>query len=525
MSTIPQTLEPGPLGATPPDALSRATSHPIGRWLTPSLSDLLFIAFFVWLFVAGGDGWRGLLLDGDTGWHIRTGEYILDHGSVPRVDLFSFTKPGAQWYAWEWLSDVALALLHRAFGLKGVVFAAGVIIAGWAVLLLRQALWRGAHPWLALAVTLPGIGAASIHFLARPHILTLAFATISVWMIESDLAKPRWRVWLLVPLTVLWANTHGAFVVLILLLGLTAIGAVAEAWGGVRSWGAAVRYSVLTVACGSASILNPYGLRLHEHIAGYLRSDWIRNVVQEFRAPDFRSESQLQFEALLIIGVAVAAILASRKRFVHALWILVFGHLALTSLRHAPVYIAVVAPVLAQAGTELWRSAVLRSGPNSAAAILDRIGLDSAHAYRRTSLWIPLFLAGYLLLASAAVWPQDFPALNFPTRMAQRYSDLISRSRVLTVDQWGDYLIYRFYPRQRVFADGRSDFYGPEIGGEYVRAVEGDYRWRDTLNRYAVEVVLAPPTWALSTILKSDGGWRVVADDGSAVLFVRAARR
>jgi len=94
----------------------------------PSHADWLFAALIVWLFVAGS-GWQVLLADGDTGWHIRAGEYILAHREVPHADLFSFTRPGAPWCAWEWLSDVLFALAHRAAGLKGVVLLAGAVIA------------------------------------------------------------------------------------------------------------------------------------------------------------------------------------------------------------------------------------------------------------------------------------------------------------------------------------------------------------------------------------------------------------
>ena len=63
------------------------------RLLLPSLSDWLFAALIAWLFIAGS-GWSTLLADGDTGWHIRTGEYILDNHRLPEADLFSFSRAG-----------------------------------------------------------------------------------------------------------------------------------------------------------------------------------------------------------------------------------------------------------------------------------------------------------------------------------------------------------------------------------------------------------------------------------------------
>ena len=77
---------------------------------------------------------------------------------------------------------------------------------------------------MAMIVALLGVGAASIHFLARPHIFTLLLLSISVWMIEADRRAPSNRIWLLVPLTVVWTNLHGGFLALIAVLGLTAVG-------------------------------------------------------------------------------------------------------------------------------------------------------------------------------------------------------------------------------------------------------------------------------------------------------------
>src|SRR5690348_3808785 len=88
---------------------------PSRRWygiLTPSVTDLFFVAVIVWAFAAGAYGWHGLLADGDVGTHIRIGDHILSHRSIPTTDFLSFSKPGQQWYASEWLTEVIFAFLH-----------------------------------------------------------------------------------------------------------------------------------------------------------------------------------------------------------------------------------------------------------------------------------------------------------------------------------------------------------------------------------------------------------------------------
>ena len=96
--------------------------------LLPSLADFAFLMPIVFLF-GRMDGVKTLLSDCDTGWHIRTGEWILANGWVPTRDMFSFSKPGAPWYAWEWLSDILFAKLNALGGLQAVVLFSIVLLS------------------------------------------------------------------------------------------------------------------------------------------------------------------------------------------------------------------------------------------------------------------------------------------------------------------------------------------------------------------------------------------------------------
>ena len=65
----------------------------VARFL-PSLTDIAFLMPLIFIFLKL-NGARTLLGDGDTGWHVRTGEWILAHHQVPHADFFSFSRPGA----------------------------------------------------------------------------------------------------------------------------------------------------------------------------------------------------------------------------------------------------------------------------------------------------------------------------------------------------------------------------------------------------------------------------------------------
>lgn len=505
-----------------------------GRLLVPSLSDLFLLAVMAWLFLSGPFGWQGLLSDGDAGWHIRTGEYILDNGRVPYTDPYSFSKPGAPWFAWEWLTEVIAGTLHRLAGLKGVVLAAGVVIAAFATTLVRRMVWRGSHLLIALVVALLGVGASSIHFLARPHVLTLLLVSVSVWMIEADRMRPSRRIWWLVPIAAVWTNLHGGFLALIAVLGLTAVGTAAEVWlASGRTIRDLLRYLALTASCGLATLLNPYGWNLHVHIAQYLRSDWIRTAVEEFQSPRFRDENMLQFEALLLAGLIASAGLFARRRLVEGLWIVFWAHMALSSARHVPVYVAVAAPLVAVEVSAWWNLATARAGKRSLLGIVNQTAADSLAGFRRTSL-LPFAVVLILALMGEPVrWPSDFPSQLFPTEIVNQHGALLARSIVLTTDQAADYLIYR-NPAQKVFIDGRSDFYGPEIGREFLAVTQGLPEWRSIMGKYGFDAVLLPENTALVQLIRGDPGWQEAArQEGTRlaghssdtwILLVRKAR-
>jgi hypothetical protein len=515
------------------------------RWarvLVPSLSDLFFLATMCWLFM-GAAGWLALLADADVGWHIRTGEYILKHHAVPYRDLYSFSKPGAPWFAWEWLSDLIDAALFRIAGLKGVVLAAGMTIALFATTLVRRVTRLNVNPFAALFVALVGVGSASMHFLARPHVFTLLLVSVSMWMIETDRdgSGPKKRIFWLIPIVLVWTNLHGGFLAILAVLGLTAVGSAIEEWiaarnmAGVRekttrssfpqtvrelNWSKPARYGILTAACAAVSLVNPYGWGLHQHILEYLRSDWIRNVIQEFQSPSFRSENMLQFEALLFVGLMTAGALFRRRRVAEGLWILLFAYLSLSSVRHAPVFVAVTLPLIAAEVASWWQAFTQAAPKGSLRGILNQMAADSAAGFRRSSVWPAVFVLALMVTGKPIRWPTDFPTELFPVHMIHAHEAEIVRSRVLTTDQWGDYLIYLNPERQKVFVDGRSDFYGSKVGNEYIHLLNGGWDWEQVISKYQFNLALLPVEQPLVQLLKQRAEWRVVQDDGKHILFV-----
>jgi hypothetical protein len=379
--------------------------------------------------------------------------------------------------------------------------------------------WAGANAFITGVLTLLYVGGSSLHHHARPHVWTLFLFAIATGLLVRDRRRPSRALWLLPPLTCVWANLHGGFLAAIALAGLAAVGRAIE---DRRHWRGYLRYLALAGACGAASLVNPYGVELHIHAVNYLQSDFIRNVVQEFMSPRFRSETDFQFEAVLLLSVVCAGFAMSRRRYVEGLWVLYFAHSALSSARHIPLFLIVAAPVIAEETTRWWESWCRSYPRNSVPDILNSLSQDVAAGLRRTTFWVLAGVVPMLLLTTAKTWPTDFGS-SFPREMVAKQQHRIAAStRLFTMDQWGDYILYKQWPNQKVFVDGRSDFYGQAFGEEYISLMNADYKWAEIVRRYGFDLMLLPVHWPLASVLKLSSDWRVVADDGTAILFARS---
>jgi hypothetical protein len=86
---------------------------------------------------------------------------------------------------------------------------------------------------------------------------------------------------------------------------------------------------------------------------------------------------------------------------------------------------------------------------------------------------------------------------------------------------WGGYLIYRLYPRNRVFVDDRHDFYGADFFREYLKTIRVAPDWNAFLTEKAVNWAILPNDSSLANILEQTSQWNVAYRDETAVLMER----
>ena len=279
--------------------------------------------------------------------------------------------------------------------------------------------------------------------------------------------------------------------------------------------------------CLAASLVNPYFYHLHVHLAEYLRSPYQMKYIGEFQSVNFQDASAIYLEAMLVVAIAAAVWCIKNQRFGELILLAGWAHLALIAGRNIPIFVIVAAPVSAAALVgwlhTLEKARVARWIP-WAAEQFESIGEEIGpmerpwriHAVCAAALALVAF--GMSLPGVGIKLKPEYDVRAYPAHALAVLGD--PSHRIFTHDEWGDYLLYKLSPQgTKVFVDGRSDFYGEKLEMEYVGLMDVKYDWKETLAKYDVDTVLLPVHAALASAIKESNRWRVIYDDGFAIVF------
>jgi hypothetical protein len=463
---------------------------------------------------------------------------MLQTRSITRVDPFSATMSGQPWYAWEWLYDVLIVAVHHGLGLNGVVFGTAAIMASAFVLVFRFAMRRGGSLPITLFLLVLSLGASAIHFLARPHVLSWLLAVIWFEVLDSGAAgreKAR-RLFYLPLLMLLWVNLHGGFLLGFALLAVYLVGGAIEYFTG-REQREEVRSRLKSLGFVSAlsllaSFANPYGYKLHVHIYRYLSDRFLMNHVNEFASPDFHGLAQQCFAVLLLVTVAALASARRKPGPSRLLAILMAAYSGLYASRNLPVscllLTLLIAPLLSETVAKASANAEIASWLRSLLSRLHQFGMrmQSLEENFQGHLWMVLAIAFGLWvcmhggrLGSTQLINAYFDDKRFPVEAADVIAQRDLREPIFCPDQWGGYLIYRLYPQNKVLVDDRHDLYGDQFFKDYLKVVFVQSDWEKVLDARNVNWILVQKNSSLGTILGQTPPWKLIHEDGTAVLF------
>jgi hypothetical protein len=479
----------------------------------------------------------------DFWWHMATGRVILETGSIPTVDSFSYTRNGEPFYNQSWLAQVLMYGLFRIGGIPLLIVVQAVMLAAAYGLLLHICLLRSNSLRLSagffMLLTLP---ASFDNWTIRPQTYAVPLFIIWLYMLQ------RWRLgrlgrlgWLWFPLlAVVWVNIHGSFVLGGALIGLVFVGEglvrlISDrreelAWAD-RPVGSAedvlerpertqrppLQHLFLAGALtGLAWLINPGGLQVITYVRNLLGNSAVTSLVTEWAPPTIRGINGTIFFLFVLAAIIILSYARNRPNPVDMLLFSAFLWLALGASRNVIWFIALATPFLvAQATT--WRRAATQPEafqglPILNGALVTLIGL----MLLVTLPWVKPLLAlppdvGNLLAPDTPVAAVD-AMQNDPQRP----------ERIFHAMSYGSYLIWAA-PEQPVWADPRIELYPFEQWRDYQRLSAG----RDVeqvLDTYNIDgLLLSHEQQAdlIEYIRNLSDGWILRYEDEYSSYFVR----
>ena len=458
------------------------------------------------------------IVDPDFWWHLRTGQYIFETGTIPRQDIFSHTLQGQPWITHEWLTEVILYAIFAIFGQEGLILVfAGIITAAFALSYLQC----DGRPYLASFVVLLAAIASAVTWGVRPQMLSLLLSAVFLYILHLHRRGNGKYLWLAPPLMVLWANLHGSFFLGLVylvahILGATLDHAFARSQEASHEWKDIRRLTAVTLVTAAAPVLNPNGIRLLVYPFGTLGSPAMQQYIMEWFSPDFHLAQFQPFALYVLILLAILGLSRRRPTTADFIFMVGFGYASLRSARQIPFLVLTTTPMLTHQLLYVWRDWGLPS-----------LSITRSHARGRTFLvanWVLLAvlllggaaLAGHALLGNAAAQRDAFPvaAVDF-------LEESETPGNIYNLYHWGGYLAWRLYPERKVFIDGRADVYGDAFIDEYLQVYQLREAWQEPLDRYDVSVAIIDQGSPLSTMLSERSEWLPAYADEQAVVFTR----
>ena len=282
------------------------------------------------------DGWMALL----------SGRVVAQHG-LPSHNTLTIWAHGQRWVDQQWLAQLVLYELERLGGLPLVllIHAALVTLGLGAAAVLARRLGGSARSvtWVALPVLVAYWPGAAI---MRPQSFAYALFVGVLWLLLDDLRLQSRRVYLVLPLLVLWANLHGSVVVgAALVSGYALVELAGSLWTKPRTVRA--RSLVLLVAPWLCMLASPYATSLPHYYRtifssgfGSYVTEWAPTTLTLLHAPIYllvlggiwllgrTGRLTSAFEKLAFVGLSLLAFDAVRN----AVWLALISLVVLPRL-------------------------------------------------------------------------------------------------------------------------------------------------------------------------------------------------
>ncbi len=459
------------------------------------------------------------ITDPDFWWHLRTGQLIYQTGQVPNADPFSFTAAGKPWMSHEWLAEWLIYLLVSRTTYWGGLLFFGFLSAG--TFWLLNSTLKEMHLSPALRLLLLGWAAImTFPFLTvRPRVFTIFFFALFLSTIVLYHRGQRVHWWLLPIAMIIWANVHAGYVAGLGLLGLLFIAEALQGPYNIQIHRRLRIVGIIFVVTLLASLATPHGFKILLYPFTYLKSKNASSLfIAEWQSPDFHHPRQWLLLAALLVSMGSGLVWQKRD------WLpfLLLGSMTIAVLhagRYVPLFAITWVIVEGEWLTWHWPTAIEKAPT--------LVPLQQAWRNCLTFILLIALAIGSLPLFAAqgrlqtVRLPRTDGQIHYPAASVAWLQANRPHARMFNKYAWGGYLIYRLWPEQKVFIDGRADMYGNAFITAYYNTVTAQPGWNEFLDQWDVDTALLTNDTPLSAVLTASATWQKVFSTSEEVIFIR----
>ncbi len=475
-----------------------------------------FLFFFCIAMVAFATEYKTMIFyDADSPWHLAAGDYIRAHGFIPHSDPWSFTAGDYEWINLSWLYDVLISWVAEKGGLEALL-ALVLIVSAASAALMATAIFRSGCGFIAavIASLLLMLCFKSI-ISVRPQTATMALGALAFFQLELFRSKPAWKRLLPLPFyAVLWVNTHGGFLIMLVLLGAYGLEAIIQ-----RRWKELRMLLIASLACAGALLINPYGVEVFAGAFRTLDSPLRDNYIIEWMPATFANAPMTYVYALLLL------LLPKELLFKRPAWLLLgaFGVIqALQALRYMSMIALYASPAVALGVHEALSRVLSRK------AYTEKTQEYTRDIGKKGGVMALSFLSASLILmlmmpaTRAVLWRQPLlDAHHYPVEEIAFLKANYPQMPVFNAYNYGGLVIYLSEGQVRPMIDGRSDTaYPAHVIRDYLKLERFEQGWEKILTHYNIRVALLPKGAASYPLLEYQG-WRKVFSGSQADVLAK----
>jgi hypothetical protein len=494
-----------------PGTSSPATKLRAVSFANPKAESAIQALILVILFAVPAIFWARTngILDPDIWWHLRTGQWIIEHRTIPRTDSFSSFAAGKPWQAYSWLFEVVVYKLYSNFGLLGIVLYTGFLTVAITAALHHMVKRLQQDFSLVILFTFAAAMCMGHLYTPRPWLFTILFfiLELDILMQVHRTGRVRELFWLPV-IFALWSNFHIQFIDGLVALALASAEPIADIFWpsfpnqeGRRIHPLAI--PAASIACLLATFLNPYGPSLYKVAYELNAQTGVLNLINELKAVPFRDLTDF---TMLLLALAACAALARAPRL----------------LPFETALFAFAAFVSFRSQRDVWVMATI-----AVAILASRVaGSKKAKDYTTAAIAPLAALAASLAVIVACL------VTKIDNASLRRQMSLIEPVQAVEFIQqqgfagplyndfnWSGYLIFHLQNLPPSI-DGRTALMGEEHLNRAVATVEAQPGWSSDPQLTSAGIVLLPVSAPLAAMLQIDRRFHLVYQDKLAMVFV-----